>query len=1288
MIFQKKLLYPLKIMAYSIPFLDKGDNDIRRVTFLEIFRLVQRNIFDRAYYLRENPDIQDSEMSPLQHYLEYGGFEGRNPSPAFNSAYYLCNNPDVRESGVNPLLHYLRFGQKEERQTQPEEKSVPETDYLKHYQLIQESGLLDKDFYNTYYSDVSKQGIDPIGHYLLHGWKEHRDPSSRFDTRYYVETYLTNGPSLINPLVHFLQEGKEKNYYATRREALKNTPPEGPLLRFSRSRISLPKSKSILFIGHDALLAGAQVVLLNMVKWLYLHTTIDLKIILLNDGPLLKEFNKYGTLWLWKDIIQDHPTTAARRAYLAHVFREVELLYGNTVLAARIYEELSFLEIPFVSHIHELEQTIQRYVDPNTITALNRYTRKFIACSEAVATNLVTNHSAAPQSIETVYAFIENKALEHADSKKLLRKKIGLQEDGLIVIGCGTMYWRKGVDLFIETARTLKAKSTTNVHFYWIGENFWDDDPASVEIISWEALESTIQAHGLSVHFLGPQKHVQDYFQASDVFYLPSREDPFPLVCLEAAQCGIPVVCFEKAGGMPDFVADDAGMVVPYLDVESAANAIYKLANDADLRHKLGQHARNKLELRHLDDIAIPEILKTCHSLMRSQPLVSIIVPVYNHAKFLGTRINSILQQTFRDVEIIILDDASVDNSAQVAAQWAHHPQVRILRNDQNSGSAFKQWQKGVQAACGEFVWIAEGDDACKPEFLLELLPFFQDSEVVMAYSDSVTIDENGQYTATYQAYCEELDFNHWKMDYVVSGDMEINFGLGVKNSIPNVSAVLFRRSALTPQRMESIANFRFSGDWFLYVQLIKEKKIAYRCLPLNEHRKHSQTLTTQFNQEDDKKYVLLQEAHDIHTYVLKNYYLTSLFPEKLRAYLEAQIVNLFPASLNTGYEPYYPYTPILEAAHQAVSSAVDQKNKIVFITTNDYSHDGGSEQLWIQTALEMGKNGHHIMAVIKQWSPEPYFFEAFRKNGVDTVFKNDDTTKKILAHRPDLVVVNIGDQDEGTEWYAFCQSHQLPYTIVNQLTKDPAYCPIRTDLQETIKSGYLSAREVLFTSRNNRMLMEKRLDCAIPNAGLIYNPYYANPSAHLPALSFHQKVRFAMPARMLSIHKGQNIAIAVFAQQKWQNRPVELHLYGEGPDEAFFRATVQEHNLQNVFFHDPNWQLPNPDMESIWRENHALLMTSFMEGMPLVLINAMCHGRVPIVTDVGGHREIIDDNIHGFIAMEPTVEAVDEALERAWQQLDRWDSIGLRARDRMLAFMPKNPIQHLIDLLNIHSST
>ncbi|MGD0338025.1 MAG: glycosyltransferase family 4 protein [Bacteroidota bacterium] len=395
-------------------------------------------------------------------------------------------------------------------------------------------------------------------------------------------------------------------------------------------------STSILFIGHDALLAGAQVLLLSLIKWLSENTGIEIKIILLRGGVLLGRFKKIAPVLIWKDFIGKYPDEEKRRRILNKFVGKPDLIYGNTVLSSAIYDELKYLHVPYVTHVHELEKSIERYVEKTTIEKMRLFTHNFIACSNPVGLNLKNNHNIDPGKITTIHEFIEEREIDFTHPKKDLQKKLGLIKNGLIVLGCGTIYWRKGVDLFIETALILKRKGLSNFHFYWIGEQVWDSDPASQMICSWDELELKMLHNGLKSHitFLGVKDNVFDYFLAGDLFYLPSREDPFPLACLEAAQCSIPVICFKNAGGMPDFVEDDAGFAVSYEDVNEAAEKIIYLNNNRGRLRELGATAREKFLLRHRLDIAAPKILDFCQKVVNLQPAISTIVPNCNRQKY------------------------------------------------------------------------------------------------------------------------------------------------------------------------------------------------------------------------------------------------------------------------------------------------------------------------------------------------------------------------------------------------------------------------------------------------------------------------------------------------------------------------------------------------------------------------------------------------------------------------------------------------------------------------------
>jgi glycosyltransferase involved in cell wall biosynthesis len=103
-------------------------------------------------------------------------------------------------------------------------------------------------------------------------------------------------------------------------------------------------------------------------------------------------------------------------------------------------------------------------------------------------------------------------------------------------------------------------------------------------------------------------------------------------------------------------------------------------------------------------------------------PKIRVIVPSYNHARFLRRRIDTILGQTFRDFELILVDDCSRDESCSIRRECSFDPRARLEFNAQNSGSPFKQRNKGVKLARGRHVWIAESDDYAEEHFLERLV--------------------------------------------------------------------------------------------------------------------------------------------------------------------------------------------------------------------------------------------------------------------------------------------------------------------------------------------------------------------------------------------------------------------------------------------------------------------------------------------------------------------------------------------------------------------------------------
>lgn len=237
-----------------------------------------------------------------------------------------------------------------------------------------------------------------------------------------------------------------------------------------------------------------------------------------------------------------------------------------------------------------------------------------------------------------------------------------------------------------------------------------------------------------------------------------------------------------------------------------------------------------------------------------SSPLVSIMVPNYNHARYLGERLDSVLNQTHTNLEVLLLDDCSTDNSRDILRQYAaKDKRIRLIFNEQNSGSVFKQWKKGVAEAKGQYVWVAESDDYAALDFLEKLLAVLEPQPTVaLAYTDSVIVDGAGRvsgYMSTWRN--ERYRTERWNSHYCTPGQDELALCLAEGCTINNASAVLFRRDFLArPGLIDT--SLRFAGDWMVYIKLASEHAIAYIPDRLNYYRDHAANVSKSAEKQGD----------------------------------------------------------------------------------------------------------------------------------------------------------------------------------------------------------------------------------------------------------------------------------------------------------------------------------------------------------------------------------------------------------------------------------------------------
>ncbi|MEQ9811583.1 MAG: glycosyltransferase family 2 protein [Azospirillaceae bacterium] len=233
----------------------------------------------------------------------------------------------------------------------------------------------------------------------------------------------------------------------------------------------------------------------------------------------------------------------------------------------------------------------------------------------------------------------------------------------------------------------------------------------------------------------------------------------------------------------------------------------------------------------------------------RNLPSISVVVPLYNSASFVTRRLASILHQRWPIAELVLLDDASSDETLEAVARFAslHGLALDVVSNGTNSGSPWAQWRRSMPLISGDLVWIAEADDLAHPDFLCALVPRFRSPGLAIAFANSCSIDEHDR--------VREPDTRRWitgdrrllDRDFQMSGGEFLARCLCIQNVLINVSGVLIRRrvlAAVLDRLEERLAALRTTGDWLVYCECLKCGDIAFTPRVLNACRRHSASLS------------------------------------------------------------------------------------------------------------------------------------------------------------------------------------------------------------------------------------------------------------------------------------------------------------------------------------------------------------------------------------------------------------------------------------------------------------
>jgi len=392
--------------------------------------------------------------------------------------------------------------------------------------------------------------------------------------------------------------------------------------------------RRFLAVSHEATLTGAPMNLLHFLRWMRTHASVEVHTLLLHGGPLAGRFEEVGEVTvldrspvtsalsvaheglarlgsrrLWRPVAE-----ARLRPQLRHL-RDFDVVYLNSATSVRVAPYLPPSRL-LVSHVHELQVALRNWQPAHERDLFLQLPAAWVAASGAVRELLVDELGLDADRVLLHHEFIDARAV--ADRRvglrriEALRRRHRIPFDAPIVMGSGTIDWRKGPDLFVQLAAEVRRRTREPVAFVWVG--------GTLEGPDWERLRSDVERAGADhVYFVGTSWDPFPWFAAADLFALTSREDPYPLVALEHAAMGHPIVAY-RSGGIAELLGpagpDAAAGLVDHLDVVGLADQVVRFLDDDLARRAAGSQLRERVLGHHDVSVAAPALFRDLSELV------------------------------------------------------------------------------------------------------------------------------------------------------------------------------------------------------------------------------------------------------------------------------------------------------------------------------------------------------------------------------------------------------------------------------------------------------------------------------------------------------------------------------------------------------------------------------------------------------------------------------------------------------------------------------------------------
>lgn len=735
------MLLPFKMLAWAMTFRLPSRLRMHRDKLL----LTRAGLFDEAYYFEQNPDVAAAKVDALAHYLSHGGFEGRNPHPLFDSAWYLQRNEDVASAGVNPLVHYVRNGGFEGRDPHP---------------------LFGNDWYLRQNPDVAAADVNPLSHYLQRGALEGRNPHPDFDGAWYLAQNPDVALNGMNPLVHYVQFGQSegrptaacnRSVDSNQSVVLTAVPVTAPSAAVAKDYFTSRRTR-VVFVSGEAHTPGHQYRIDNMATCLP-PRLFDVTIIRNSEAPESIDLVKGAdVVWIWRAAWTDQLGALiqeARRENAKIIFDVDDLMFRPELVSVEMIDGIRSQGLT--------EAGTQQFYERvrNVLWQADHCTTPTIPLAHE-ARDMVRATSIIPNGFDRKFWNV---------SRSAFRERANRKKDGLIRIGYASGSFTHQRDLAVASraiASVLRENPSVRLVLF----------RRTVQVEEFEELRD-LQAQ-IEWRDLVPLQNLAFEYARFDINLAPVEvgnrfcEAKSELKFFEAALVGVPTIASPTRPFADAIRHGETGFLAN--SEHEWRNSLEQLIRDPRLRDRMAARAyldslwvygperrgillsrllnqllapssiRADLFLQELESdaaqslpaIEIPEYDVLYQSPRTGSSRVTVVMPLFNYAQFVEEALESVLQQTVRAIDVIVVDDMSTDNSAAVARVWleqhaSNFNMVALLQNRCNSKLG-RTRNTAVSFCDTEFFLPLDADNILLPDFIEKCIGILDETGAAYAY--------------------------------------------------------------------------------------------------------------------------------------------------------------------------------------------------------------------------------------------------------------------------------------------------------------------------------------------------------------------------------------------------------------------------------------------------------------------------------------------------------------------------------------------------------------------------